>query len=289
VNGDGFDDLLIGVTGAENKVYLLLGQASPWWETVDLDVHAAAQIEVSSSDFSRSGVGDMDGDQLDEFVIATGNTVYLFAGDDGFAARANETLTLADAADTFASSDATPQVAALGDVNNDELADFVYSNGDAPRLVFGDADHNWTTHDFSGFSPAASGFLAAPGDVDADGLDDLLIGNADDDAYLILGKDLATVEATLTGVETAASAPYAAGADLNSDGSSDLLLVPTEAAAADKGLARPSFGETPYVSPESLPVARINKTQYPICAPRHHPHRGRRRLHGMLHFHPGGH
>ncbi len=255
VNGDGFDDLLIGVTGTENKVYLLLGQASPWWETVELDVHTAAQIEVGSSDFSHSGVGDMDGDQLDEFVVATGNTVYLFAGDDGFAARANETLTLTDTIATFASSNATPQVAALGDVNNDNMADFIYANGDEPKLVFGDENRNWTTHAIAGFTPAPSGFLAAPGDVDADGLDDLLIGNADDNAYLILGKDLSAVEATLTGVETAASAPYAAGADLNSDGSSDLLLVPTEAAAADKGLASPGFGEIPYINPEWLPVA----------------------------------
>ncbi len=256
VNGDGYDDLLIGVTGAEGKAYLLLGQApSLWWETMELDVHAAAVIGTDAAGARLTGVGDMDNDQYDEFAVADGTTVYLFEGQGDFAPRAGESLALGDAIDTFASSDVRPEIAALGDVNDDDMADFIYANGDQPQVVFGDANQSWGGQAISGHTPAPSGFLAAPGDVDADGLDDLLIGNADDNAYLILGSDLNTVEATLTGVEIAASAPYAAGADLNSDASSDLLLVPTEAAAADKGLACVSFGETPYVSPQSLPVA----------------------------------
>ncbi len=269
VNGDGYDDLLIGATGAEGKAYLLLGQSPPWWETVELAVHAAAVISTDAAGARLTGVGDMDNDQNDEFAVADGNTVHLFEGRGDFAPRAGQSLALDDAISTFASSDVRPAVAALGDVNNDQMADFIYANGDQPQVVFGDENQTWTVQAITGHTPAPSGFLAAPGDVDADGLDDLLIGNADDDAYLILGKDLDTVEATLTGVETAASAPYAAGADINSDGSSDLLLVPTEAAAADKGLARLSFGETPYVSPQSLPVARINNTQYPILNTQH--------------------
>ncbi len=256
VNGDGFDDLLVGATGAEGKTYLLLGQAAPWWDTVELDVHAAVTITTGAAGARLSGVGDMDGDHYDEFVVAEGNAVYLFEGQDAFIPMTGEELLLGDAIDTFTSADARPQVAALGDVNGDDLADFAYTDGDTPHIVFGDdnlGDDTWSTHDFS-FTPAPSGFLVAPGDVDSDGLNDVLIGNADDNAILILGSDLDTIQATLTGVETAASAPYAAGADLNSDGSSDLLLVPTEAATEHAGF-EPPRGYALYINPAWLPHA----------------------------------
>jgi hypothetical protein len=124
VNGDGFDDLLIGVTGAEGKTYLLLGQASPWWETVELDVHAAAEIATDPAGARLTGVGDMDDDQYDEFVVADGSAVYLFEGRDDFAPRAGEAMSLTEAIAAFASADVRPAVVALGDVDGDDLPDF---------------------------------------------------------------------------------------------------------------------------------------------------------------------
>jgi hypothetical protein len=255
VDGDGYDDLLIGATGAEDKAYLLLGQPRPWWDTVPLDPYAAAEIATGPAGARLSGVGDMDGDGRDEFVVVVGTTVYLFAGQGSYTAHAGASLNLTDdAIASFESTTSLPAVAALGDVDGDGLTDFAFANGDTPRLVFGDADRNWTSHDLT-FWPAPSGFLAAPGDVDADGRADLLLGNADGDAYLLLGADLDQVAATLTGVAAAASVPYAAGGDLNSDGSSDLLLVPAETAAAQMGMYSLGYGQTPYVDPASLPVA----------------------------------
>ncbi|MBC8422471.1 MAG: FG-GAP repeat protein [Chloroflexi bacterium] len=254
VDGDGFDDLLIGATDA----YLLLGQADPWWETVPLDERAVAVI-TDTSGALLAGVGDMDGDEYDEFVVVDGDTVYLFEGRDSFAAGAgepNEALTLADdAIATFASSEVGPEVAALGDVNGDNLADFIYADGDEPKVVFGDANRNWPTQALD-FTPAPSGFLAAPGDVDYDGLGDILVGNADGDAYLILGKDLSEVKATLTDVKASASAPYAAGADLNSDGSSDLLLVPAELGVSSVL----GYGKMSHIDPDDLPVSQTARS-----------------------------
>jgi hypothetical protein len=252
VNGDGLDDLLIGATGTEGRVYLLLGEVNPWHETVALDVRAAAEIVTSAGGARLSGVGDMDGDQYDEFAVSENNTVCLFEGRGSFQTMAAEELALDDAIDTFGSADVRPEVAALGDVDSDGhgLADFVYGDGGNPKIVFGDVNRDWDTQILS-FSPAPSGFLAAPGDVDADGLADILVGNADGDAYLILGEDTAAVEATLTGVETAASTRYAAGADLNSDGSSDLALVSSE---SDVGAYVMDFGALPHADPGDLPL-----------------------------------
>ncbi len=254
VNGDGYADLLVGVAGAD-RIYLLLGQPGAWTETVAMNTRYAAQVNANPMGAALTGVGDVDGDQYDDFVISQAGTLYLYRGSAFFSAYAKRSLELSDADATFASADSAPQVVALGNVNGDNLADFVFSNGDTPRLVFGDAELDWSTHDFSGLSPAASGFLAAAGDVDADGHADVLIGNADEDAYLFLASNLSSVATTLTGVESAASAPYAAGADLNSDGSSDLLLIPTAAAAAGLGMYREAYGDLPFVDPNSLPVA----------------------------------
>ena len=258
VNGDGLDDLLIGTAGAEGKAYLLLGEAGAWWETVPLDDKAAAVIATDAAGARLSGVGDMDGDQYDEFVVASGTTVYLFEGQGFFATYAGESLALSDAIATFGSGETRPEIAALGDVNGDSLADFIYADGNAPKLVFGNASRNWTTQALN-FTPAASGFLAAPGDVDDDGLADILVGNAEDNAYLILGKDLSEVKATLTDVKAAASTLHAAGADLNSDGSSDLLLVPGTLGMGAMGVL--SYGQTSHVDPSALPLAEASSLQ----------------------------
>jgi len=254
VNGDGFDDLLFDMAGS-GRVYLLLGQRNPWWERIPLDEKAAAVIDVDSAGAVVNGVHDMDGDQNDEFAIASGGTVYLFAGRDDFlpgAGEPHESLTLSDAISTFGSANNLPAVSATGDVNGDGLADFLYQNGGQPQLVFGDSGRNWTTQALD-FSPAASGFLAAPGDVDGDGRADILAGNADGDAYLILGKDASSVQATLSDVKAAASARYPAAADLNADGSSDLLLVP--GAVGSLLAAGVDYGPAPPVAPPQLPQA----------------------------------
>lgn len=254
VNGDGFDDLLIGATGADGKAYLLLGQIGPWYETLDVSVEAAAVIETDAAGAYLTGVGDTNSDQRDEFVVTDGNTIYLFEGRLSLNPRFGEPFALADRDWEFSSTDVRPQVVALGDVDGDGRADFIYANGNTPQLVTRDGGGSWNTQSISGFAPAPSGFLAAPGDVDNDDLDDILVGNADGDAYLILGSDLSSVQATLTGVATAASAPYAAGADVNSDGSSDLLLVPAAAAGASLGMASAGFGGAGHVDPSALPV-----------------------------------
>ncbi len=261
VNGDGLADLLIGVTGAEGKAYLLLGEANPWAKTVPLGRRAAAQVATDPAGAILSGVGDMDGDQLDEFAVAHGGTVYLFEGRETFSPgveEPGETLTTTQhAVATFDSSDSAPELAALGDVNGDALADFIYADGDQPTVVFGDAGRAWPIQALD-FTPEPSGFLAAPGDVDADGLADVLVRNADGDAYLVLGADLGSVQATLTDVRAAATAPYATGSDLNSDGSSDLLLVPDELGV---GLASAlDYGPLPHVDPEDLPVVRVSES-----------------------------
>ncbi|MCP4363502.1 MAG: hypothetical protein GY796_36335, partial [Chloroflexi bacterium] len=243
-------DILVG---ANNQAYLLLGEAIPVWSQVDLDKYAAAIITANAAAITLAGVGDVDDDQLADFAIGDGNSVYLFTGQTSFSAHSTAALTLTDAAATFSSSNNPPAIVGLGDVSGDSLADFVYQSGSSPQIVLGSASQNWTTQSIPAFSPAPDGFLTAAGDVDRDGRHDLLVGNANGDAYLIVGNDLNNVAATFTGVDTAASSLYAAGADLNSDGASDVLLVPSASAAAGLGLN--GLMNTPHIRQEWLSVS----------------------------------
>ncbi|MCO5195130.1 MAG: right-handed parallel beta-helix repeat-containing protein [Anaerolineae bacterium] len=261
VNDDGLDDLLISMTGVTTgTVYLLLGDVSPYLPELRLDVLAAATIATPASGASVAGVGNLNGDFYDDFAIAFDNTVYIYYGNSGFGQSDLRSLTAGDADATFAGSDAAPQILGLGDVNGDTFDDFVFANGTAPTLVYG----NGLTTQALSFVPVADGFLAAPGDVDDDGRNDIVVGNADGNAYLLLGSDVTVAAATLTGVDGAASTLIASGADINSDGSSDLALIPSSSAASGVGMNGgvtanlPSQSALPHAghSTESTPINR---------------------------------
>jgi PKD repeat protein/nitrous oxidase accessory protein NosD len=267
VNGDGYADLLIG---SPNTAYLILGHDMPWFASMEAGAEAAAVIALPASGRAM-GVGDVDGDQYDDWVVTdpAGGGLHLMSGSPLFTHRerqaldpASDSLRLA-----FLPSDgfgATP-VAALEDVNGDGLDDFIYSSGNAPALVLGRDSGSWgVSYAFSGFDPAPNSFLAAPGDVDADGKDDLLLGTGDQRAYLILGRAdwgaQPEVKATLMGLAGAASAPFAAGADLNCDRSADLLLLPAETGIGQLLSADRPFGAAPRVKQDALAIETTYET-----------------------------
>ncbi|MEZ4768655.1 MAG: Ig-like domain-containing protein [Caldilineales bacterium] len=249
VNGDGFDDILVGVTGlggGSAALYLLPGgPATGAAGVLDVSSQALETFQLDNNGAAATGVGDVNDDQYDDFVLADPNgsfgggpAVYLFLGPPAWR-QPGETGPLNPATHADASfagqSGVGSQVVALGDVDGDSLPDFAYSDGTTPKVVYGRTS-GWTAGmapsvTFSG-STAFDSFISAPGDVNADGINDVLLGSssAGGSAFLYHGRpDLATnqpVQAEIGGVSSAASAPYAAGADLNCDLSSDLLVVP---------------------------------------------------------------
>ncbi len=268
VNGDGFNDLLVG---GDTRAFLLLGHVGAWPTHARASDEAAASMTLDGAALTVSGIGDLNGDQLDELAVTRANDVRVISGATHYAVRGGATMTPTDGF-ALPSADAAPRVTALGDVDGDTLADFVYSDANAPQLVLGRANGAHIRRALN-YAPAANGFLAAPGDVNADGRMDIVLGNALGDAILIHGAPniataLPNVAATFSGVTSAASTPFAAGADVNCDASSDILLMP--AAVSGGGLASlvAQSGQAPIVplaerAVSALPVAHPNPPAQP--------------------------
>ncbi|MFN8496882.1 MAG: FG-GAP-like repeat-containing protein [Anaerolineae bacterium] len=265
VNGDGFDDLLIGVTGrpgGQGAVYLVLGsnattgplgaaQTFALDDTATRRPVAAAAFAFPPAGAPAVGVGDLNGDRYADIAIADptnalggGAGVYVMLGGPSYGAHAAPPLvnpTQAANGSFHGAAGAGGQVAPLGDVNGDGLPDFAYSDGATPHIAYGRAA-GWRPNmtpdvTFTYTAPAPNGPIAGVGDVNADGKNDIVLGTISGRAYLVLGAtDLAQnqpVEAQLASVNKIASAPFAAGADVNCDASSDLLIASQAQGALD--------------------------------------------------------
>jgi hypothetical protein len=210
VDGDGVGDMLIGApwNAAAGIAYLLLAPPAGEFALADADARLlGAPGDRAGS--SLAGVGDVDGDGRDDFLVgAPDNGVvdvgagcaYLVAGapsgDVALASVSGARLLGAAATDAAGWS-----VAGGGDVNGDGTPDLLvgapWATGSAAAsgsafLVFGpvSGDLSLAGADavLRGEDPDGLGgwSLAVPGDVDADGWDDLLVGAPSAD---LLGTD----------------------------------------------------------------------------------------------------
>jgi hypothetical protein len=231
IDGDGFDDVIIGAYGVDTATlddvgaaYVIFGKNTAFAATIALSGLAAAdgfrilgELEGDYAGWSVSGAGDIDGDSFDDLLIggqtavrgghALGGTAYVVFGKSGsFGTGLNlSSLTGADGFEIPGHEDAARlghHVNAAGDLNGDGFADVVIgatrarpgtlTDAGSSYVIFGKASaftasfdlasldgtngfriNGGAAGDFAGFAGSAAG------DLNADGIDDLLLGAAE--------------------------------------------------------------------------------------------------------------
>ena len=223
VNGDGLADVVIGVIGADaggdlnaGESYVVFGKADG--AAVNLSAVAAGNggFLISGIDphdwcgYSVSGVGDVNGDELDDIVVTASRA------DPGGVNSAGESYVV------FGKADGTPV----------DLADVVAGSG-------GFVINGIQSYDLAGFS------VSGAGDVNGDGLDDLIVGapyangpeSNSGHSYVVFGKadgapvNLANIVAgnggfVIKGYDFGgrAGSSVSGGGDINGDGLDDLIV-----------------------------------------------------------------
>lgn len=253
VNGDGFDDLIIGASEADpggnsraGSSYVIFGSGGASQADIDLSDLGSAGFRidgVSSQDnsgLSVSGVGDVNGDGFDDLVIGafgvdpsghgSAGASYVVFGSAGAAQRDIDLGNLGEAgfqinggSTNFGSGFS---VSGAGDVNGDGFDDLIvgapHSNGRSglSYVIFGSAGASQADIDLgnlgtSGFRIEAVGSfdllgqsVSGAGDVNGDGFDDLIVGAPqanfnDGSSFIIYGgrtgsEDTTAVTATGT-------------------------------------------------------------------------------------------
>ncbi|ELR96644.1 S-layer family protein [Gloeocapsa sp. PCC 73106] len=255
INGDGFDDLIIGAFGADpngsasGSSYLVFGKGTTFSSPLNLStLNGTNGFILNGSDAndnsgrSVSNAGDINGDGFDDLIIGA-------FGADPNGTQSGESYVVFGKGTTFSSP---LNLSTLNGTNG-----FTINGVDA--------------YDYSGRS------VSNAGDINGDGFDDLIIGayladpngTQSGESYVVFGKDttfssplnLSTLNGTngftingVTSFDRSGFSVSSAG-DINGDGLDDLIIgaYRADVNGADSGSIYVVFGQnTPFSSPLNL-------------------------------------
>ncbi|MEM6715092.1 MAG: hypothetical protein AAF622_08465 [Cyanobacteria bacterium P01_C01_bin.147] len=288
INGDGFDDLIIGAWGADpngqdrpGASYVVFGSDQGFGASLDpstLDGSNGFSVPgakaLSASGYSVSTAGDVNGDDFDDIIIGSdyaGNYV-VFGSDQPFGASIDPSTLDGSNGFVFNSNEFTRAVSQAGDINGDGIDDLIMgarsasTNGTASGtnyVVFGSDQGFAPTLDLASLD-GSNGFrldgaaydlsgrsVSTAGDFNGDGIDDLIVGGAGftggspgdpgiprSSVYLLFGSDqgfaptldLSSLDGSNgfrlddPGTDSLEGASVSGGGDINGDGFDDLII-----------------------------------------------------------------
>jgi len=247
VNGDGFDDVIIGAPGISSntgRAYIYFGGAI-MNNFVDVIL-----IGVSAGDFfggSVSGTGDINGDGFDDVIVGAkgyssdrGRT-YVFFGGSSMNSTADLVMNGEAGGNYFGFS-----VSDAGDVNGDGYSDYLagaygYSTNTGRAYLFygGAVPNNIADVIYTGLSVNlfSAWSVSGAGDVNNDGFDDVIVGAPRHSltigkAFVYLGGAIPdnTIDVTMTGegINNYFGISVSSAGDVNGDGYSDVIIGGSE-------------------------------------------------------------
>ncbi len=178
VNNDGYDDVLLSVSGSTDTSHVYLYYGGETMDNVPDIIFAGAVVAKRFG--GATAAGDVNNDNFDDIIVSTYQGAELFFGGEQMDTEPDMLF------DDFmgAGFGTGPQVADAGDVNNDGYADILMTANVAETkaiICFGGSPIDpvpdvvipiWTPETYFGLSSSSAG------DVNNDGYDDLILGTS---------------------------------------------------------------------------------------------------------------